>query len=141
MASPRYQFRVSSDTLKTDIEQRIEETSESIVLPRDLERYYEILRRSLPVFTEAEARVLTAIIDSHKNSIRDISRLRADVEDFLQEHRVENVDATLVERLRTFGFAEYAAIVDAVERYWIGAYHKDSEEVTKQLHEVGLVRG
>lgn len=141
MASPRYQFRVLNETLNTDIARRMEDgIPEGIVLPRDLERYYEMLRRSLPKFSEEEARVLTAVVDPHKNSIRDISRLRADVEDFLQEHGIEGVTA-LVERLRSFSFAECVAIVDTIELYWKGAYYKDAEEVSRRLREVGLVKG
>lgn len=102
---------------------------------RDLGRYYESLRRSLPSFTEAEAElIVTALNGSRHRDPESIGLLWAEVANVNEE-----ATAFTEMMLRNLSYIECAAVVDAVERFWAGPYHKEGP-IGPRLREVGLVR-
>jgi hypothetical protein len=121
-----------SGQLASDVEARSDQVPERpSVMRRDLGRFYEALRRSMPPFTEAEATLLVNALNGTRHSDpASIALLWAEVADD---------DPALADRLRKLSFIECAAIVDAVERFWQGPYHQDGA-IASRLREVGLTR-
>lgn len=113
--------------------------SAGLVAKRDLERYYETLRRSLPTFGSQEA---LAILDTCNGTLWEPHTVRliwANVEDAIRLEALDqkwNIDgAALVARLRSLSYAEALAVVDAAERYWCSA----EEDADAALAATGLV--
>jgi len=130
---------------KGQIEQEIRdrsggEKSPSGILERDLERYYEALRRSLPAFTEEEATLLVRVLNGARHADpASIGYLWAEVADDHSEATLEFGKSDFSQRLRNLRYIECAAIVDAVERFWLGPYHQEGP-IGPRLREVGLVK-
>ena len=121
-----------SGQLASDVEQRVDQGPERpSVMRRDLGRYYEALRRALPTFTEAEAELLVADLNNAKHA--------DPVSIVLIWAEVADTDPALAEKLRKLSFIECNAIVDAVERFWQGSYHRDGP-IGSRLRKVGLVK-
>jgi hypothetical protein len=133
---PRVMFRVNKK-LETFLKERIEEsqTLEKIVR-RDLEAYYTELAYALPHFPEQEALFICDELNSARITLDTIHYLRRDVIDAALEQDKQE----LVQRLQNLSRFEWRAVVDAVQRYWIGPYHKDSQASSERLRNVGLVR-
>lgn len=134
-------FRVGRDTvgLPADLALRTNgRTSRNEVARRDLERYYEILRRALPAFARNEA---LAILDATNGTLFDPTTaplLWADVDDSEGLGEKWGVDTSaLVARLRGLSYAESLALVDACERFW--SYGQDAD-TDLALQASGLVR-
>lgn len=135
------QFRVGRDAtgLAVDLERRAgRRLSPDLVARRDLERYYETLRRSLPRFTRAEA---YAILDVTNGTLFDpwsVPLLWASVADAERLGETWQIDqAALAERLRGLSYAEALAVVDAAERFWVRA--PDAATADEALEACGLV--
>jgi hypothetical protein len=142
MPSSRYQFRAVSPSLNTELAQRTRDGEEqATAIPRDLGRYYEIMRRDLPVVSEAEASLLVDALNGARHvEPSTIALLWAEIADACEDGLAEKwgVDgAAFVARLRELDYAQCVAVVDAVERYWRGPYHVD--DVAARLREVGLI--
>lgn len=122
-------FRLGrSDTgLSHEVARRVDgRHSRNEVARRDLERYYAVLRRSLPTFDRQEA---LAILDATNGTAFDpttVGLLWADVDDAEGLGEKWGIDRhALVARLRGLTYAESMALVDAAERFW--SYGKDAD--------------
>lgn len=131
MANHPFSIRLSGQ-LASDVEKRVEQDSERPgVMRRDLGRYYEAIERAMPSFTEDEATLLVNALNGTRHADpAGIALLWAEVADD---------DPALAQRLRRLSYIECAAVVDAVERFWIGPYHQEGP-IGPRLREVGLVR-
>lgn len=119
------QFRTGAGPagLTDDLERRASRRlSPDLVARRDLTRYYEMLRRSLPRFPRAEA---LAILDVCNGVLFDpwsaplIWASVADADGLGEKWRIDQ--AALAERLRGLSYAEALAVVDAAERFWLAS--------------------
>ena len=132
---PRIAFRLSEE-LKQSLSERTEERqSQDSVAKRDLEAYYDELPYALPQFSEQDALLICGELNGARISPETLHYLRRDVIDAAMEQNKQE----LAQRLQNLSRFEWRAIVDAVQRYWIGPYHKDSEMSAARLREVGLV--
>lgn len=144
---PRVSFRAGDITnalvVRTapEPEHGVTERGISQTAGRDLERYYALLARSLPTFTEPEASLLVdalngLILEPHSGHL-----LWANIDDALRDGLAEKwgVDGpALVERLRKLPpFAQFA-VWEAAERWWNGPYRE--EDRAASLRSVGLVK-
>ncbi len=117
------------DLVLAEIDSRGErgEANRSGVITRDLDRYYESLRRARislrDIFSEAE---LSAILDNlngvwHAEPF-SISLIYANVADGIELEGLDKkwkVDGkALIEKLRDLSFTESCALADAAERWW-----------------------
>lgn len=147
---PQVKFRTGKD-LEAELSSRSDEQSDSAysrIAKRDLDRYYALLRLSLPRFSEEEALILVNALNGAKYEPEMAHRLYVDVQEYLEESNegyhsepVSNDVRTLVLRVKAMSHLECMAIIDAAERFWQGAYHKKPEEVRQHLLETGLVKG
>jgi len=145
MESPIIKFR-AKETLNKELECRVmpeEELSPSLVAQRDLERYYALLPRVLPSFTEAEAYL---IVESLNGSLwpSDLIHLHwTTIEDaILLDHLDQkwNVDGKqFLARLHQLSPFELIAIRDAAERFWHIVSRQDAPPFDEVLRQVGLV--
>lgn len=137
---PRATFRLAE--LEEEIAARSEPQTErryAQIARRDLGRLYALYAQSLPTFSLPEARVLFAAQSGTAGHVETAHLLWAEVDAYLEEHPQEGVNRTaLVERLRGLSRFECMAVIDAVERVWVGPYHV--QDVTARLRAVGLVR-
>lgn len=130
---PQVKFRLGE---KSPLEKAVlarsdthEDKEVSRVSKRDLERYYLILPHLLPTFSEHEALVLVSELNG--------MRLENDRADKIWSE-VENKE--LRAKLESLSFPECMAVLDAVQRFWSGAYSKSEKETQQKLREVGLVQ-
>ena len=131
--NPLISVRVSQDQeFGTDILSRTEKPADvSQVAKRDLRRYYEGLRRALPTFSEVEATLIVNALNGKRHADPEsMSLLWAEVHED---------DPILAERMRSLSYIECTAIIDAVERFWLGPYHQEGP-IGARLREVGLVK-
>lgn len=135
---PRAQFILGELTLDIETRRRGDEAYGSVA-KRDLERYYELLRRSLPAFTEAEASVLVDACDEWRIEAHSASLLWAKVDEAIAANGLDqqrSVDGpALVARLRSLAPFEALAVCDAIERFRL-----DPNPTVTALVRVGLVR-
>lgn len=115
----------------------------SQIAQRDLERYYYLLRVSLPTFTVNEAQLICDVMNGTITEPHTASLLWANVADALEDGYAEkwSVDGdALVKRLRALTPFEQLAVADAVERFWrrVGAGIDETNE--ERVRAVGLVR-
>lgn len=137
---PPVAFRPNS-RLQTHIAERQElDRSTGLIAARDLERYYELLRRSLPIFTEAEAFLIVDACNGWFIEPHSAPLLWAKVDECIRRNGVNGEQnpngPALVARLRTLTPFEQLAIADAVERFWNG----DHSNRAAGLRRVGLVK-
>jgi hypothetical protein len=135
------QFRAGE--LSDDLLERAEEgRPPSWVAQRDLERYYQLLKLSLPTFGEGEASLIVDALNGSLIFPYSAQVVWAEVADAIQMDGLDEkwkVDGkALVERLRALTAFEQLAIADAAERFWSGPYR--SADLAQSLREVGLVR-
>ena len=145
MESPIIKFR-AKETLKEELEARAmpdEALSPSLVAQRDLERYYALLPRVLPTFSEAEAYL---IVDALNGSLCPSELIHVHwmtIEDaILLDHLDQkwNLDGKqFLARLHQFSPFELIAIRDAAERFWHIVSRKDHPPSDEVLRQVGLV--
>lgn len=144
---PRVQFR-AGDLLPALLARTAEDPVEgytegalSQTAQRDLERYYALLKLSLPAFSEAEASLIVdalngSMLESHSGHL-----LWAEIDDAVREGLAEKwgvAGPALVERLRALPpFAQYA-VWEAAEVWWNGPYRE--ADWGASLRAVGLVR-
>lgn len=112
-----------------DRSENTEDPALSRVARRDLKRYYASIKASLPAFSEEEVNILLNALNGSR--IERPERLYVEVLEYKE----------FAERLRCMSYIECIATVDAVERYWLGAYSKSPEENRARLKEVGLING
>jgi hypothetical protein len=94
--------------------------NESEVARRDLTRYYQLLRRSLPEFSEEEWMIIhNACNGLLTYDIQTVPLLWAQVSDFCEAHNVPDCQP-LIDRLRRLSLVECLAVIDEAERFWIG---------------------
>lgn len=114
----------------------------SDIAERDLERYYEMIVRSTPKFSEGEAMLIADVLNGTIHMPYSVSLLWAEISDALQEGYAEKwgVDGpVLVERLRKLTVFECMAVADAIERAWnAGTYQVG--DMSARLRQVGLVK-
>jgi hypothetical protein len=110
---------------------------------RDLTRYYFLLPRALPTFSDAEASLIVDALNGTIFHPETIGLLWAEIDEAVrnaglaEKWRVDG--AALVSRLRDLSFVEALAIVDAVERFWRGPYRQEGP-MRERLLAVGLVK-
>lgn len=96
--------------------------SAGLVAKRDLDRYYETLKRSLPLFPRNDA---LALLDALRGTLWEswnVTLLWADIADAEGLGAKWQIDQdALVARLRGLSYAECLATVDAAERFWLCA--------------------
>jgi hypothetical protein len=114
-----------------------------ISISRDLERYYALLPRVLPTFSEAEAYL---IVDALNGSLCQSELIHVHwvtIEDaILLDHLDQkwNIDGKqFLARLHQFSPFELIAIRDAAERFWHIVSSKDHPPSDEVLRQVGLV--
>lgn len=108
----------------------------NLVAKRDLERYYALLRQSLPTFSRSEASLIVDALNGTLIEPHTARLLWAAIDDALYDGLAEKwgVDGlALVARLRRLTPFEALAVVDAAERYW------RDHEAADALERVGLV--
>lgn len=140
MASPQIQFRAIGE-LANELERRTENGKPaSEIARRDLERYYEMLKRSLPKFSFNEAQLMVDVFNGTLIQPFTVQLLWAEVSDAVEEGYAEKweVDGTaLVQKLRSLSSFECMAVADAIERIWRGDYH--ITDMDEQIRASGLV--
>lgn len=143
MASPTTSIRLVGNLNEEIIRRSDNEQSKSGVLQRDALRYYAILPYLLPKFSVDEASFLVGVLNGCKyGDVNSIKRLWKDADYAVYESNAAHctIDGNaLVTRLQAMDVPQYMAIIDAVERYWCGPYHKDGP-MEERLREVGLVK-
>lgn len=136
---PRAQF-VLGELLPAMTERRRGQETYGSVAQRDLERYYHLLRQSLPAFSEAEASLLVDACNGWLIEPHTARLLWAEVADAISLDGLDrkwDVDGpALVARLRNLTPSEALAACDAIERFWRGDY----SDTAAGLARVGLVR-
>lgn len=136
-------FRPGS--LSDPILERSGDMTAGAIAQRDLTRYYEMLEMALQRvnLTEGEARMLVDICNGTRFDPFPVAAqsLHYEVEDAEPEYDSKwGVDRpSFIAKLRGYSLLERAAICDAIERFWIDSYHKDSTQA--RLVHVGLIRG
>lgn len=110
---------------------------------RDLERYYALLARELPTFTESEAMLLCDVMNGTLTEPHTASLLWANVSDALEDGYAEkwHVDGlALVARLRHLSPIQAMAVCDACERFWHLVASGDARSNAERVRVVGLTR-
>lgn len=135
------QFRPGE--LEPELKKRSDGRGLGSVAARDLERYYETLRRSMPPLSRSEA---MALVDITNGTIWDpftISLLWAEVDDAEGLGKKWGLDqAAFVQKLRALTYAQAVAVVDGIERFWgSGEGHYTITETDEALAASGLVTG
>jgi hypothetical protein len=126
--------------LASQLAERSGERSLGLTAARDLERYYSLLRDTLPTIPLAANEAILVcdatngiIIDPHTYKL-----IWAQVHDAIHIDRLDekwDVDGqALVSKLRGLTAAQCLALADAVERFWLDPNAPDA------LRRVGLVR-
>lgn len=152
MPSPLIQFR-AIDQMAQQLETRTQMYGGEVVdkqkdrllsetARRDLDRYYEMLARSLPKFSEEEAMLLADVLNGTMHMPYSVSLLWAEISDALREGYAEkwSVDGpVLVEKLRKLTPFECMAVADAIERAWNSPTYQVSD-MGDRLRNVGLVK-
>jgi hypothetical protein len=145
--APPIQFR--DKELEVEIRVRTPEEGESpsLIARRDLERYYRLLRRSLPVFSEPEALLIVRACVGWRPDADSVHFLWAQVDSAIKSKQTDQtygVDGpALVERLRALTPFEAMAVVDAAEMIWFSAVPRwtDKQEMvhmSEDVHTTGL---
>lgn len=128
MAIPKITISLKDEVLES-VDSRGErgEANRSGVISRDLDRYYDALKRARvelrKKLSEAE---IAAIIDNLNGvwmaETVSITLLYANIEDAIELEELDKkwkIDGlALVEKLRSMSFIELCALTDAVERWW-----------------------
>lgn len=107
--------------------------SVSVMLKRDVERYYEALERTLKslTFTVGEVSLMADAANGTLWEPHTVPMLWAQIADSLEDGlagKWEVDGEALVARLRKLSYMESLAIVDALERWW--AQPDDQREAT-----------
>ena len=129
--------------LRAELDARRGYITDGTLMSRELERYYEVLRRSLATvkLSEAEAGLLC---DALSGIVRagPVALLWAEVDEAI---RADGLDAkwgiegpVLVAKLRGLSYAQALALVDAIERFWLGPHEQVDRAAA--LWAVGLIR-
>jgi hypothetical protein len=130
--------------LASQLAARSGERSLGLTAARDLERYFALLRDTLPTVPLAENEAMLVcdalngiIIDPHTYKLT-YKLIWAQVDDAIHIDRLDrkwDVDGqALVSKLRGLTAAQCLALADAVERFWLDPNAPDA------LRRVGLVR-
>lgn len=115
-----------------------------VVAKRDLERYYEALRRALADvdLNYEEAYALCDVLNGVILDATTIPLMWAQVADAIRHNNLARkwgIDGeSLILRLRSYSYIQLLAIVDAVERWW--RLSADTNEQDAALVSVGLVK-
>lgn len=137
------QFRTGAGPagLTDDLERRASRRlSPDLVARRDLTRYYEMLRRSLPRFPRAEAYAILDVCNGTLWEPWSVTLLWASVADAEGLGATWQIDqAALAERLRGLSYAEALAVVDAAERAWLHMADGHDMKTDALLEHVGLI--
>lgn len=128
--STRVEFRAGE--LESELSPRTgEDSSLGLTAKRDLERYYEILRRDLPSLATNEWCYLLDLLNGHLARPDDMHLLRYVVleegEYGLGEKWGVDPEA-LAEKLRGLPYSSYVGIHDVAERYWQAVARGDAPE-------------
>jgi hypothetical protein len=107
---------------------------------RDLDRYRDVLARSLPKFSVGEACLLCDICNGWFVTTASYCLIWMEVEDGIEldglDEKWEVDSPGFVDRLKALTPAENIAVIDAIERWFEGTPHNDYET---SLRQVGLV--
>ena len=151
MPSPRIKFRAlnigNQIGERTSLPQGLTPSQQEALMSetarRDLERYYDMLPRSLPKFSMGEAMLLADVLNGTIHMPYSASLLWAEVSDALQDgyDAKWGVDGSaLVERLRKLTPFECMAIADAIERAWNDSQGNRIDNMEERIKAVGLVK-
>lgn len=112
----------------------------SLVARRDLQRYYALMRRSLPAFSEPEASLIVDAMRGARTEPHTVEVLWAGVDDAVRGESLDekwDVDgAALVDRLRSLTPFGALTVADACERFW----RRTDLSTGENLRRVGLVK-
>lgn len=115
---------------------------------RDLDRYYALLARSLPTFSQPEASILCDVANGTLFEPHTMMLLWANVADAEQDGIAQKWQITaeqfaaFVARLRRLSYAECVAVVDACERAWhLMSVSEPQMPLREVLVAVGLIQG
>lgn len=110
------------------------------VAKRDLGRYYAVLCDSLPAFTAAEAGLLVQALKDSRLDAQSYRYLPAAVAEsapgLAKQWKVEPDD--LDRKLKRLPPGARAAVLDAVERFWLMVAADKNADTRELLKEVGL---
>ena len=138
---PQIAFRIVDKSMHEAITRRASAwNSSNQVARRDLERFYLLLRRNTPTFSEGEAHFLLdifngTIFEPVEASLRLLWASVEDAEERYAEKWNVNRDE-LRQRLKAVSDLEAMALIDAIERFWAG---QQSDGVAPTPQSVGLV--
>lgn len=108
---------------------------------RDLERYRDVLARSLPQFSVGEACLLCDTCNGWLVTPSSYCCIWMEVEDGIELNGLDEkweVDGPrFIKRLKNLSPAENLAVIDAIERWFEGSPYDDYET---SLREVNLVK-
>jgi hypothetical protein len=135
---PNVNFRLG-EHLDNALSERGE--NKNTIAKRDLERFYDLLARNLPAFTLGEALLLCEALNGVRCSPDTLwGNVGAALEEVGLGERFSVDRLSLLTRIRNLSDIESQSVIDAIERYWIGPYHKSGEESRAALYRVGLVK-
>lgn len=143
---PRINFRLGTH-LAEALSSRQVNDSLDLTAKRDLERYYDMLQRSLPHFSMGEALLMCDVFNGTIHMPYSVSLLWASVSDsieggqgeYWQEHYPSLDVPALVERLRKLTPFECMAVADAIERAWNSPEYRINN-MEERVVAVGLVK-
>jgi hypothetical protein len=126
VSNPLISLRSGHITARTDMQTGV---AVSRVAAKVIDRYAEMVRREMPALSAAEATILVRSLNGRSfNDAEGLHRFWAEVE-----------DEDLASRLKALSYAECVAVIDAVERFWLGPYRQEGP-IEARLREVGLVK-
>lgn len=137
--APPVSFR--DRAVETELETRADgRLSPGRVAARDLARYYYLLHRAVPSFSEPEASLIVDAMNGLMTEPHTAGLLWANIADAVRDDSLDekwDVDApALVARLRALTPFEQLAVADASERFW----QRPELSTSENLRRVGLVR-
>lgn len=117
--------------------------SPSLAAKRDLERYYTLLNYALPTLdlSEAEASLIFDALNGVRFTTETIQLLRYNVAngiDFGLDKKWGVEGLALLQKLKSYNYAQLFALADAIERIGVNNYH--IADLTEELKRVGLLK-
>jgi hypothetical protein len=152
MPSPRIQFRAMGNMEnqigeRTSLSEGLSDSQKETLLSgtafRDLDRYYDMLVRSLPKFSMGEAMLMADVMNGTIHMPYSAPLLWAQVSDSLEDGYAEKwkVDGpALVTRLHKLTPFECMAVADALERAWNDSQGYRVNNMEERMRSVGLVK-
>lgn len=140
-----YTLMVQDSELQAALLQRGE--SENAIVQRDLKRYYSLLKHSLSdfYFSIDEAILICEALSNYQfdSNLTQPEMVWIQVNDAIQHDRLTlkpNVDPEiLLNQLKTLTALQTAALIDAVEQFWLERRLNPQASLHETLHQVSLI--